>query len=143
MQTALESVERSVEEARAVVRVDSPLGRAMAVPGDVERVLQNLIANSIKNRGSEPLVIWVRALDRDGHVEVRVADTGAGVAEEDLERVFGRFERIGDQPYPGTGLGLAVCRRLVERAGGTIWMERNDPPDSGVTVHFTLPQAAT
>jgi signal transduction histidine kinase len=62
------------------------------------------------------------------------------VPEPDLERVFGRFERVAGEPYPGTGLGLAVCRRLVERAGGRITMRRNDP-EPGVTVRFTLPVA--
>ena len=139
VQVALDAVELAVADAGATVEVDRPLGWARAVPGDVERVLQNLVANSIKNRGDDPLVVRIGATDHGDHVEVRVADTGAGVAEEDLERVFGRFERLGDQPYPGTGLGLAVCRRLVERAGGTIWMERNAEPGSGVTVRFTLP----
>ena len=61
--------------------------------------------------------------------------------ESDLRRVFGMFERIEGQPYPGTGLGLAVCRRLVERAGGRIWMDRNRT--GGVNVTFTLPAIAS
>jgi two-component system, sensor histidine kinase and response regulator len=136
---ATESVGRSLLDAGG--RIDaSPLGKAWAVPGDVERVLQNLLANAVKYRGDGPPVIQVTATQLDGHVEVAVCDRGVGVDEADLERVFGRFERIGGQPAPGTGLGLAVCRRLVERSGGRIRMERNEP-GPGVTVRFTVPAA--
>ena len=140
MRSALDALEVTLRESGASVEVDGTLGRAMAVPGDMERVLQNLVANSVKNRGETPLHVTVRTETVDGQVEVQVRDNGAGVAPEDLERVFGRFERLGDQPYPGTGLGLAVCRRLVDRAGGEIRMERNDP-EPGVTVRFRLPAA--
>jgi len=138
LRRALDALDLSLRDAGAEVDAGT-LGTARAVPGDVERVLQNLVANSLKNRGDEPLVVRVRSTEVDGCVEVAVADNGTGVSEGDLERVFGRFERLGDQPYPGTGLGLAVCRRLVDRAGGAIRMERNDP-DPGVTVRFTLPR---
>ncbi|HEX7167506.1 MAG TPA: HAMP domain-containing sensor histidine kinase, partial [Acidimicrobiales bacterium] len=76
----------------------------------------------------------------DGSVaEIVVCDNGPGVPEEQLARVFGLFERIEGSPYPGTGVGLAICRRVVEHRGGRIWMERNDGP--GVSVHVRLPVA--
>ena len=140
MRSALDALEVTLREAGATVEQRGALGKALAVPGDIERVLQNLVANAVKNRGNDSLVVTVDAAAVDGQVEVRVRDNGMGVAAEDLERVFGRFERLGDQPYPGTGLGLAVCRRLVDRAGGEIRMERNDP-EPGVTVRFRLPAA--
>jgi signal transduction histidine kinase len=130
----------SIDESQGVVRLQEALGRVRAVPLDVDRVLQNLIANALKYRGEDAPLIVIDARRRDGVVEVSVCDNGRGVPEADLERVFGRFERVAGEPYPGTGLGLAVCRRLVERAGGRIWMARN-APGSGVTVHFTLPAA--
>ena len=117
--------------------VEAPLGRAWAVPSDVRRVLQNLLANAVKYRGADPPEVRVASTRRDDVVEVCVSDNGIGVTEADLRRVFGMFERVDGMPYPGSGLGLAVCRRLVERAGGRIWMERNTGP--GVTVHVTLP----
>lgn len=140
VQRAVEAVDASVRESGATVRCNGPLGAVRAVPLDVDRVLQNLLANALKYRGDAPPVVSVAAR-RDGkHVTVSICDNGRGVPAEDLERVFGRFERVDGEPYPGTGLGLAVCRRLVMRAGGHIWMDRNDP-DEGVTVHFTLPAA--
>jgi two-component system sensor histidine kinase/response regulator len=139
LQAAVDAVGHSLQEVGGKVEC-GPLGRAVAVPGHAERILQNLLANSIKYRASDDPVISVSARHLDGDVEVTVSDNGSGVDADDLERVFGRFERVGDQPAPGTGLGLAVCRRLVERSGGRITMEQN-APDPGVTVRFTLPVA--
>ena len=138
--SALRSVDAAVREGGATIEVAPSLGRVHAVPLDVERIVQNLLANALKYRDDEPPCILVDAVHTDDGVEVSVSDNGRGVGTPDLERVFGRFERVGGGPYPGTGLGLAVCRRLVDRAGGRIWMARNDP-DPGVTVRFTLPAA--
>jgi signal transduction histidine kinase len=116
-----------------------PLGPAMGSPLELRRVLQNVVGNALKYRGEAPPVVTVSASRAGGWVTLHVADDGIGVGEDDLARVFGMFERVEGQPYPGTGLGLAVSRRLVERTGGRIWMERND--GAGVTVHLTLPAA--
>jgi two-component system sensor histidine kinase/response regulator len=138
--SALRSVDASVRESGATVEVAPSLGRVHAVPLDVERIVQNLLANALKYRSDEPPCILVDAVHTDDEVEISVSDNGRGVGTPDLDRVFGRFERVGGGPYPGTGLGLAVCRRLVDRGGGRIWMARNDP-EPGVTVRFTLPAA--
>ncbi|HYD10098.1 MAG TPA: ATP-binding protein [Acidimicrobiales bacterium] len=139
--TALRSLEASLRDSGGTVDAPDGLGTVLAVRLDVERILQNLIGNALKHRGDGPphIALDARRTDDDA-IEVSVCDDGRGVDEADLERVFGRFERVGGEPYPGTGLGLAVCRRLVDRAGGRIWMERNAPAD-GVTVRFTLPAA--
>lgn len=138
LQRAMEAVGASLQESGGVVMPRTKLGHALGVRSEVERVLQNLLANALKYRGESQPAIEVATRRVDERVVVSVCDNGRGVPGEDLERVFGRFERVADEPYPGTGLGLAVCRRLVERSGGTIWMERN-APGQGVTVHFTLP----
>jgi signal transduction histidine kinase len=137
---ALESVSASVRESGADIQRPRGLGRVTAVSLDVERVLQNLLSNAIKYRSERDAAVVVDAHREHGEVVVSVCDNGRGVPDADLERVFGRFERVDGEPYPGTGLGLAVCRRLVERAGGRIWMTRN-APGPGVTVRFTLPAA--
>ena len=137
---AVEAVSVSLREAGTTLSVDPQLGEVRAVRLDVVRVLQNLLANAVKYRADRAPHIAVAA-GRDGtQVVVSVCDDGVGVPEEDLERVFGRYERVHGDPYPGTGLGLAVCRRLIDRAGGRIWMTRNEPAP-GVTVRFTLPAA--
>jgi light-regulated signal transduction histidine kinase (bacteriophytochrome) len=128
----------TLSDARASVEVH-PLGTASAALTDLVHVFQNLLANAVRHAGHDEPHVDITADHHGEEVEVAVRDDGVGVPEDDLERVFGRFERIDGQPGPGTGLGLAVCRRLVERSGGRIWMERNDGP--GVTVRFTLPEA--
>ena len=140
LREATDAVGAALRESGGEVNPVGALGRVRAVRLDVERVLQNLLANALKYRGAEVPVVTVASHRAGDEVIVSVRDNGAGVTREDLERVFGRFERVADEPYPGTGLGLAVCRRIVERSGGRIWMERNDP-DPGVTVRFALPAA--
>jgi signal transduction histidine kinase len=136
---AREALDSAIRASGAVVHARPGLGVARAVALDVERVLQNLIGNAIKYSGDSPKV-EIDAHRADREIVVTVCDAGRGVPPADLQRVFGRFERVDGEPYPGTGLGLAICRRLVERAGGRIWMTRNEP-NPGVTVHFTLPAA--
>ncbi len=135
---AIDAVGASIRESGGRVDREPGLGHVRAVRLDVERVLQNLLANAMKYRGESTPTVVVSSRRRGGEVTVSVCDDGRGVPAADLDRVFGRFERVAGEPYPGTGLGLAVCRRLVERAGGRIWMTRNAPA-AGVTVHFTLP----
>jgi two-component system sensor histidine kinase/response regulator len=137
---AIESVDAAVRASGASVRAQPGLGLVRAVALDVERILQNLVANAIKHGGPTVTVVEINAEADGDDMVVTVCDDGRGVRVEDLQRVFGRFERVDGDPYPGTGLGLAICRRLVERAGGRIWMTRNDP-NAGVSVHFTLPAA--
>ena len=138
LDAALDAACADLGPATADARIDgAELGVALGSPSDTRRVLQNLLSNALKYRGEEQAAVTVRSEPQDGMVRVSVTDAGIGVAEQDLRRVFGMFERVEGQPYPGTGLGLAVSRRLVERAGGSIWMERN--PGAGVTVSFTLP----
>lgn len=118
-----------------------PLGRAMGSPRDLVQVFQNVVGNAIKFHEADLVpVVEVAAQRQGGMVTVSVRDQGPGVPSDQLERVFQVFERLDGDPYPGTGLGLAVCRKVVERAGGRIWMENND--DRGVSVRFTLPAVA-
>jgi signal transduction histidine kinase len=140
MARVCDSVAASIDETGATVEIPGSLGRVLAVRSDVERILQNLVSNALKYHGDVPPSVLVRSETEGDVVAVSVRDNGRGVPEADLERVFGRFERVAGEPYPGTGLGLAVCRRLVERAGGRITMQQNEP-EPGVTVRFTLPVA--
>jgi len=126
-------------ERRATVDHDA-LG---VVKGDarlLEAVLQNLVANALKfNERDEPH-IEVSSESLDGSVRLWVADDGIGIPPEYQERVFGLFSRLhGIDTYPGTGLGLAMCRRIIERHGGEMGVE--SAPGHGSRFWFTLPAA--
>ena len=119
------------------------VGQLPAVQGnrnELCRMFQNLIANAVIH-GGRPVRVTISALHHEDRVTVRVSDDGKGLPPTQMERVFGMFERAGQQgPEPRTGLGLAICRKIVNRSGGTIWMEPN--PEAGVSVVFTLPAAS-
>ncbi|MFO8006298.1 MAG: ATP-binding protein, partial [Candidatus Brocadiia bacterium] len=113
----------------------------------VIRVLNNLIGNAFKFT-PEGGTIRVsvegggRRAEQRGFVSVTVSDTGVGISLEDQEKVFGKFTQVGanltDKP-PGTGIGLAICREIVEESGGKIWVQ--SAPGEGSTFGFTLPLA--
>lgn len=117
-------------------------GELPPVRGDATQVLQlfqNLIGNALKYQraGSTPAVIIQGRLN-DGVVEYSVTDNGIGIEAEYFERIFGVFQRLHTrEDYPGTGIGLAICRKIVERHGGRIWVESE--PGIGSTFRFTLP----
>lgn len=120
----------------STVAVDGPLPAVDAGRRELGQVLQNLIANAATHSG-RPTTITVSARTGPGEVTVRVCDDGPGLDPLQMERVFGMFERGSSGPTPSTGLGLAICRRIVERTGGRIWMEPN--PGAGLSVLFTVP----
>lgn len=114
---------------------DLPVVRGDA--GHLHRLLQNLVGNAIKYRGSEVPRIAVYAETRDGETVFCVRDNGIGIDIEQSDRVFEIFQRLHSRgDYPGTGIGLSVCKRIVERHGGRIWFE--PAPDGGTVFCFTL-----
>jgi signal transduction histidine kinase len=138
LQVALDNVAGMLKESGAEVR-HSRLLPVMATTTEVTQVFEHLISNAVKYRSDLTPLIAVDSISLGADVIVCVSDNGRGVPDDQLERVFGMFERIEGDPFPGTGLGLAVCRKLVDRLGGRMWMERNNGP--GVTVKFALPAA--
>jgi signal transduction histidine kinase len=135
---------------QAVADLQAPIAETAAaithgplptVPGhecQLRRVLQNLIGNALKYSGGRPPEVHVAAQREDGHWLLSVCDRGVGIPPEQHERIFQIFQRgQASDAVPGKGIGLAVCRRLVERHGGRIWVESQ--PKSGSTFYFTLP----
>jgi signal transduction histidine kinase len=111
------------------------------VAGDRSQLVQllaQLLDNAVRFRGSAAPVVTVSAEMVGNGVRVSVADNGLGVAETDLPRLFTAFARPATAPAAGTGLGLALCRRIVERHGGMIWAEAG--PAGGLVVRFELPE---
>jgi light-regulated signal transduction histidine kinase (bacteriophytochrome) len=129
----------AIEESRAEV-THGPLP---TVPGNhlhLAQLFQNLISNAIKYRAEAPPRIHVSATVEGGHWKLSVLDNGIGFGPEAADQIFLLFGRLhaADQ-HPGTGIGLAICKKIVELHGGRIWAESQ--PGQGTTFHFTLAKA--
>ncbi len=137
LKEALASLQTLIQESGAVVTSD-PLPRVQADATQLAHVFQNLIANAIKFRSEKTPEIHVGSRRQDGSWLFWVRDNGIGIDPKYNERIFMIFQRLHTRSkYPGTGIGLAICKRIVERHGGSIWVESQ--PDRGSTFYFTLP----
>jgi PAS domain S-box-containing protein len=139
---ALQSVRDSAEQAGARITRDRlPTLEVDAV--QMTQLLQNLLANAIKFRGEQPPEIHVVAkLRADGQWQFAVRDNGIGIEPQYFQRIFLIFQRLHTRKeYPGTGIGLAICKKIVERHGGRIWVESE--PGQGSTFYFTIPNQRT
>jgi PAS domain S-box-containing protein len=138
---ALQNLEICVAESGAQVRVGE-LPLVLADPGQLTQLFQNLIHNAIKFRGDAPPQVGIEARAQGESWVIRVCDNGIGIPPAHRERVFQVFQRLHPiGSYPGTGIGLAVCKKIVERHGGTIWIEEAEP--QGTCFHFTLKGVGT
>src|SRR5690606_6942800 len=135
---ALANLKTKIDEEGATVTCD-PLPSVKVDPSQIVQVFQNLIGNAIAfHKEGEKPCIHVSAGQTKGMVKFSVTDTGIGVAPEYYDRIFIIFQRLhGRDKYPGTGIGLALCKRIVERHGGQIWVDSE--VDKGSTFSFTLP----
>jgi len=137
---ALASLAVVVEGSGAEVRVDKHLPTVAGVRSELIRLFQNLIGNAIKYTApGRPPVVTVTAKAERGAWRVSIADNGVGIPAEAHERIFGIFQRLHGAEIEGCGIGLANCRKIVERHGGRIWVEST--AGEGATFHFTLPMA--
>ncbi len=133
---ALANVKEAVEESDALVTHD-PLPTVMADASQIVQLFQNLLSNAIKFRKEKPR-ITVSAAQRGNEWFFSVQDNGIGIAPEFMEHIFKMFEREhASAEYPGTGVGLAICKKIVERHGGRIWVESEQ--GKGSTFYFTIP----
>jgi signal transduction histidine kinase len=136
LELALANLHENIEEAGAQVIFDS-LPTLQTDRFQVTLLFQNLIGNAIKFRADAPLRIQIGAKREDQHYVVSVADNGQGFEPKYAEDVFLPFKRLHGHETPGSGIGLATCRRIAERLGGRIWAEAT--PGTGATFYFTLP----
>ncbi|HEX9945579.1 MAG TPA: ATP-binding protein [Thermoanaerobaculia bacterium] len=134
---ALANLETAVEESGAKI-TRSPLPVIEADPSQMVQVFQNLLANAIKFHGPKPPRVQVSASRGAHEWTFSVRDNGIGIDPAEAEAIFSMFTRLHPD-IPGSGIGLALCRKIVERHGGRIWVE--SAPDRGSTFSFTLPEA--
>jgi signal transduction histidine kinase len=136
---ALSNLSIRLRETNAEV-VRDPLPEVLADSGQLTQLFQNLIGNALKFVADGHPHVRVAATSDDGLVRISVSDNGIGIDPRFEKRIFEVFQRLHTrEEYPGTGIGLAVCRKIVERHGGRIWVESE--PGRGATFHFTLQPA--
>lgn len=133
-----QNLKTAMEESSAVV-TSGDLPTIRGHDARFLQLLQNLIGNAIKYRGESPPLIHVSAEQRNGEWYFAVADNGIGIEPEYYQTIFGVFKRLHGKAIPGTGIGLAICQRVVERYRGRIWVESQ--VGQGATFYFTLPMS--
>jgi light-regulated signal transduction histidine kinase (bacteriophytochrome) len=133
----LNNLHLSIVQSHAVITHDA-LPKVNADPSQLTQIFQNPIGNAIKfRRGEEAPQIHIGIDGTDGKWLFSVQDNGIGMEVQYLERIFIIFQRLHSKTeYPGTGIGLTVCKKIVERHGGNLWVESQ--PDRGSTFYFTL-----
>ena len=137
VETVLKNLQTAIQESGARVEHDG-LPTVVADASQLLQVFQNLIGNAIKFRSSSPPGIRITAEEKHRVWTFSVADNGIGIAPEHAELVFVIFRRLHThEEYPGSGIGLAICKKIVEQHGGRIWVEGQ--PGRGSTFKFTLP----
>lgn len=140
LRRALEMLRAPMEDVKAEVTHGS-LPVLVADPLRMTQLFQNLVENAVKFRTEAAPRVRVSAERRGEEWEFTVSDNGIGIEEKSRERVFGVFQRLHSRAeYPGTGIGLAICRKIVEGHGGRIWVDAAD--GGGSAFHFTIPATA-
>jgi signal transduction histidine kinase len=137
MKEVIQTLTSAIQESGAVVTC-ADLPAVWADRTQMAQVFQNLIGNAIKFRGTAPPVVSVQAEKARQHWLFTVSDNGIGIAPEYAENIFVVFQRLHARTeYPGNGIGLAICKKIVERCGGKIWVESQ--AGQGSTFKFTMP----
>lgn len=136
---ALDNLRTDIAETGAEVRYDS-LPELRVIPQQMVQVFQNLIQNSLKFRAESPPQIGITASRQGSYWSFTVADNGIGISPDNCNKIFDIFQRLHtDEEYSGSGIGLSLCKQIVEHHGGEIFAEPGNP---GTVIRFTLPAAA-
>jgi signal transduction histidine kinase len=138
LEIAITDLRSKIEETQATVTHDV-LPIVLGEQTQLIRLFANLLSNALKYRGERAPQIHVSCVRRESEYVFSVQDNGIGIDAKYQDQIFGLFQRLHSREYPGTGLGLATCRRIVERLGGKIWVESQ--PGEGAKFSFSLPSA--
>ncbi len=134
---ALQNLHTAIRDSGAVILFDG-LPTVMGNAVQLQQVFQNLISNAIKFRGGDAPVIQIEAKPQGEDWLFSIQDNGIGIAAEDTEEIFTIFKRLHTRTeYPGNGIGLSICKKIIEQHGGKIWVEKRPAP--GTLFRFTLP----
>jgi light-regulated signal transduction histidine kinase (bacteriophytochrome) len=136
LQGILDNLKVTIADSGALVKSDN-LPEVVYDPLRLGQVFQNLIANAIKYRGPSKPQVHISACRMAAETVFSVSDNGLGIAREQQDQIFGIFKRLHGKEIEGTGIGLAMCKKIVERHGGRIWVESE--PGRGSTFFFTVP----
>ncbi len=140
LQNVLLNLQMAIEQSNATI-THTPLPQVNADPSQLTQLFQNLISNALKFRQEAAPQIHIAVQGTDDKWLFSVQDNGIGMEVQYLDRIFIIFQRLHSKTeYPGTGIGLAVCKKIVEQHGGTLWVDSQ--PGRGSTFHFTLPNLA-
>lgn len=133
----LANLATAIEESGAAI-THGDLPTVVADPTQLTQLFQNLAGNAIKYRGDQSPQVHIGAERTNGRWTFSVSDNGIGIEPRYADRIFGVFERLhGNDEYSGTGIGLAVCKKIVERHGGSMWVDSN--LGEGSTFYFAIP----
>ena len=137
LNAVLSGLKERIDGCGAVVTHD----RLPAIHGDramLILLMHNLLTNTLKFRGEEALKVHITSREENNRIVISVSDNGIGIASEYWERIFQIFKKLHNRnEYPGTGIGLSICKRVVELHGGQIWLDSE--PGKGSRFYFSLP----
>jgi PAS domain S-box-containing protein len=138
---ALQNLKTTVDASNAQIIIENEVNTLWGDRVQLVQLIQNLLSNALKFVDKDKPQIYIRCYKERGYVKFSVSDNGIGIAEGDLHKVFEIFRRLNtDKEYPGTGIGLAICKKIVDRHRGRIWPESE--PGRGTTFYFTINQEA-
>jgi PAS domain S-box-containing protein len=133
----LQNLKSAIDKSKAQILVENQIATLYGDRVQLLQLIQNLVSNSLKFTTSERPVIRIQSSLEDGYPKFSISDNGIGINETDLNKVFDIFRRLDTKnKYPGTGIGLAICKKIVERHNGRIWPAST--PGEGTTFYFTL-----
>jgi PAS domain S-box-containing protein len=137
IQEVISNMRASIESSKANIIIENTVDYVKGDPVQLVQVIQNLLSNALKFTHESSPEIRISCVMENGHPRFSISDNGIGIDQSDTDKIFEIFRRLNtSKDYPGTGIGLAICKKIVDRHNGRIWPESK--PGSGTTFHFTL-----